>query len=559
MTGKDILDEKIIKCLCDEYQSIWTIDVETDAMELHMIDASKTGPQLAEMASNLSLYEQARLWYCDDHVKREQQEYARYATSKQHILEQLEISGFYYVEFVRVIDGINNYNQLYYGTLEKNDSGITKFLLGFRDIDGRTRAETDSLTGLFNRDAFLKYTLELIHHYPDRRFSIVISDIVDFKSINQRYGTEVGDKVLMSSAEYLRKLSGPGNVIGRYGGDQFAIVIDEEAAAKYLDIAENEFEVNYDKSLPPVTFKYGVYKDVTDKQLISVQCDNARLALNSIKHKYGQRVAVYDDKLRAEIELVRKIEENMRDALEERQFKVYYQPKHDALTGRITGAEALVRWIHPEYGFMSPADFIPTFERNGFITEVDDYVWLRTCENMRRWMDKGIDVVPISVNKSKLAFKTPHLLERIDKPARKFKIPKNLLHIEITESLMAEDVDNLVKIMEEIKAEGYKFDLDDFGAGYSSINILSTLPLDVVKLDMSFIKQFGIAKRIKVLAACINLAKNLGYSTISEGVETLEQINVLRTLGVDEIQGYFYSKPLPEEEFEQYLINELKE
>lgn len=264
-------------------------------------------------------------------------------------------------------------------------------------------------------------------------------------------------------------------------------------------------------------------------------------------------MAKYEEKLLIEHERKERIEECMREALENNQFRVYYQPKHDANTGELTGAEALIRWEHPEYGFMSPGEFIPIFEDNGFITEVDNFVWKKTCENLHKWIEKGLNVVPVSINASKLDFMRPDFFEKLNKASTEMDVPSGLLHIEVTESLFSDQIEELVDILSKCQENGYKIELDDFGSGYSSLNTLSILPLDVVKMDMSLVKAITDFKSMRVFSACINLARSLGLKTVSEGVETKEQMWAIRELGGDVIQGYYYSKPLSEEDFEKYL------
>ena len=212
-----------------------------------------------------------------------------------------------------------------------------------------------------------------------------------------------------------------------------------------------------------------------------------------------------------------------------------------------------MRWIHPEYGFMSPGDFVPLFEQNGFITYVDYYVWKRTCGNLRRWIDGGLTVVPISVNSSRRDFHHEDYLQRLREPLEENGLSPELLHIEVTESLLADQPEHIRSMLEACRKAGFSVEMDDFGAGYSSLTLLGSLPLDVVKLDMSFIRQAENEKNARVLAAALKLAHSLGLRTVAEGVETEKQLSMLRSLGCYAVQGYYFSKPLPEDEFEDYL------
>ena len=248
------------------------------------------------------------------------------------------------------------------------------------------------------------------------------------------------------------------------------------------------------------------------------------------------------------------IEESMHTALRDEQFQVYYQPKHDTQTGKLVGAEALIRWVHPELGFLSPGTFIPVFERTGFIAEVDAYVWGKTCENLHDWMEKGITVVPISLNSSRIEFSDDEqYVDRRIEMSRQNNVPAQLLHIEVTETMFGKGMAEAVKILEKCRDYGFMIELDDFGIGYSSLHTLGELPLDFVKLDMSFIQQIDDPKKQRVMTGCVNLLKNMKLRIVAEGVETERQYQRVKELEIDAVQGYYYSQPLPAKEFEEYL------
>ena len=552
--------EELIKYFCKEYQSVWIIKLSDLSMKIFSSDSIKSIPKSIDTALELNSYESSRLWYIDNYVVPHDRARLLEQTTVENILSNTSNGDAYYVEYGRIKNDEVNYNQICYDRIVNKDGKTEYFIQGFRNIDVRKKSEIDDLTGLLTRHAFIEKAERLLHSIPDGKFRVIISDIVDFKKINETYGIKMADKILKWNGEFLSQIMSDNVLVGRYGSDQMVIFGLEED----LDKAENVIGgSNFEDSeknngLPNVTMKFGVYSNVNHKKSIISSCDKAHMALNSIKHRYDKHIAMYDDSFKDEIDKRHRIEKSMHESLKNGDFKVFYQPKHNAVTGELVGAEALIRWIHPDYGFMSPGDFIPLFEQNGFIVESDRYVWRRTCENLRRWENMGLNPVPISVNASKLTMSREDLIENMLVPVEKENISPNLLHIEITETLMAEDVEDLVNKLKAIREAGFEVELDDFGAGYSSINVLSTLPLDVVKLDMSFMQQFGDEKRAKVLAASINLAKELGYKTVSEGVELKEQNEVLGELGVDIIQGYYYSKPLPEAEFEKYLLEKKK-
>ena len=425
------------------------------------------------------------------------------------------------------------------------------------NAENGSMSELDALTGLYTRQAFFRHAEKIISENPDFKFIITISELEGIKLLNEKDGKQAGDSKLKAVANFLRNSGDPCLLAGRFGGDQFVALFrqddDFEKGISMDDVSDILVTSPYE-GVEEVRMRFAIYENVEHDVPVSVICDRALLALQTIRGKYGKRMAKYEEKLLIEHERKERIEECMREALENNQFRVYYQPKHDANTGELTGAEALIRWEHPEYGFMSPGEFIPIFEDNGFITEVDNFVWKKTCENLHKWIEKGLNVVPVSINASKLDFMRPDFFEKLNKASTEMDVPSGLLHIEVTESLFSDQIEELVDILSKCQENGYKIELDDFGSGYSSLNTLSILPLDVVKMDMSLVKAITDFKSMRVFSACINLARSLGLKTVSEGVETKEQMWAIRELGGDVIQGYYYSKPLSEEDFEKYLI-----
>ncbi len=279
------------------------------------------------------------------------------------------------------------------------------------------------------------------------------------------------------------------------------------------------------------------------------------MALDTIKHVYGVNYAMFDDDMQKFYNRRIAIERSMVKALENEEFQIFYQPKHDSRTGELVGAEALVRWTHPEFGFLSPAEFIPVFEQTGFISEVDFYAWKRTCMNQREWQDKGLRIVPISVNCSRSELLQNDFLHKWFKPLKDSALTSQYMHLEVTESLFTEHFDKLSDVLRECQQRGVKIELDDFGTGYSSLSMFQLLPLDIIKFDMSFVKGLDSPRQMRVMAACVRLVHNLGLKSIAEGVETSQQLEKVKKMGIDAVQGYYYSRPLPKAEFERYLMN----
>ncbi|MGN0715255.1 MAG: putative bifunctional diguanylate cyclase/phosphodiesterase, partial [Anaerovoracaceae bacterium] len=303
-----------------------------------------------------------------------------------------------------------------------------------------------------------------------------------------------------------------------------------------------------------VSLQWGIY-EITDRSTsVEQMCDRALLAVDSIKGQYNQTVAIYDDALRGRLLREKAITDVMETALAEGQFVVYYQPKYCLKDSSMAGAEALVRWIHPEWGFMSPGEFIPLFEKNGFIPSLDRYVWEKVCAQLKDWKAKGYPVVPVSVNVSRADVYQPHLADTLLEITRKYDVEPSLLHLEITESAYAENPGQIFATVDQFRKLGFTIEMDDFGSGYSSLNMLNQMKLDILKLDMEFIRN-ELAKPAEqsILHYVISMAHGMGLVVVAEGVETREQVERLQDIGCDLVQGYFFARPMPAAELETLL------
>lgn len=411
------------------------------------------------------------------------------------------------------------------------------------------RLETDTLTGLYSKEFFYHELEELLRARPDAKFDLVCSDVESFRVMNDRYGTEQCDRFLRAlSEDYTKRL--PGYLFGgRIGADVFAFLTRHQQGDWGSALEPGEFDELYGRFV----VKIGLYSDIDHTLSAAAICDRATLAISKIKQKFGDNIARYDDDMRSEQLRNHQIEQTMEAALAERQFVVYYQPKHDLHTGLVGGAEALVRWISPEMGFVNPGQFVPLFERNGFITNLDFFIWDEVCRELRRCINLHLPVVPVSVNVSRRDFEFPDLASRIAEIADKYRLDHALLHIELTESMYSDNPDQIADTLEELHANGFYIELDDFGAGYSSLTSLNTLTLDVMKIDMSLIRQAAATNDYSILRFATLLADGMRLKTVVEGVETAEQVAALKVLGCDYIQGYYFSKPLPVDEYEEYL------
>nr|WP_279060587.1 EAL domain-containing protein [Bilophila wadsworthia] len=442
-----------------------------------------------------------------------------------------------------------------------DDKGNPKRYIGtLNDVDSATRsvlalkyrAEFDLLTDLYNMHTFYSQAAQAVHAYPERRYSIVRMDIDRFKVINDLYGLKEGDKLLIAIADLLReKMAGTHSVYGRLGGDVFCLCVDY-SRERILALIKELTNRLADYPLPyKVVPSFGICEVDNIDTPINVLCDWANLALKTIKGNYLNSYAFYDGKLRERILEEKKIENQMHDALLQGQFVLYLQPKVHIPTSRIIGSEGLVRWIHPTEGLMPPDRFIPLFEKNGFIIRLDEYIWEQACITLRRWIDHGLTPTPISVNMSRMHIHDPRLREKLLDLMRRYELPPHLLELELTESAFLENESGLFESMKALQAFGFQFSMDDFGSGYSSLNMLKSMPVDFIKIDRGFLNEVVTTERGKtVIRFSISLAREMSIKVIAEGVETEEQAAFLLQAGCAYAQGYFYSRPLPIPQFE---------
>ena len=409
----------------------------------------------------------------------------------------------------------------------------------------------DSLTGLYSREYFFTKVRDTLAEHPDTQYTLVCSNIENFKLFNDTYGTAEGDRLLREGADITRKMLGNAGFAGRFAADRFLSLVRRE-----VEILDREHFGHFNFEISPfmrnVVMRWGIY-EITDRSVpIEQMCDRAMLAANSIKGQYNRHFATYDDELRSKLLREQAITHSMESALAEGQFAVYLQPKY-SLTGEcLTGAEALVRWVHPTLGFLSPGEFIPLFEKNGFISRLDQYVWEQVCALLRSWQDRGLPPLPVSVNISRADVLRMDLTATLRELITTYGIDPACLHLEITESAYAESSGPIISAVDELRALGFVVEMDDFGSGYSSLNTFSRMRLDVLKLDMRFI-QSEIAKPAgqSLLGDIVTMAHRLSLSVVAEGIETREQVLRLQAIGCAYAQGYYFSRPLPVDEFER--------
>lgn len=416
-------------------------------------------------------------------------------------------------------------------------------------------ATHDRLTGLYNRDTLYERSRMQLDSDPNRLYLVVALDIKEFKLVNDIFGKEYGDEVLMAIANTLRGLATPHEVYGRISGDRFGFVLpaDEfnpvpiEYQLSNLRVSE---DVNY-----PIMPHLGIY-EVTNRTLpVSVMFDRAFMAIESIKNDYHNHFATYDDSMREGVLWAQKISSQLDQAIAQGQIRPYLQPMVNS-EGEVVGAEVLVRWMHPEEGFLSPARFVPVFEENGCIARMDAYMWECACRILKTWEDKGIDQF-LSVNISPKDFYFIDVEGTITSLVRAYGINPSHLRLEITETVMMSDLEKRLSIIDRLRSRGFIIEMDDFGSGYSSLSMLKDLPVDVLKIDMTFLYKTQDYRRAQtILQTIIDLSMQLGIASLTEGVETVEQRDMLVRMGCQLFQGYYFARPMPSDDFESFYLTE---
>ena len=416
----------------------------------------------------------------------------------------------------------------------------------------------DELTFLYNERTFCNKTKALLKKHKDKQFVIIRFDVQQFKIINDLFGRSEGDSLLIYISDFLRITLNKSSVYGRISNDVFAI------CTEFLDCKTDILIESINKRLSkyPINFEiipcFGIYVVENSSMLVEHMLDLANLAAKTIKDNYLKRYAYYSEEIRNSIIGKYEIINDMDSALKNNQFTIYLQPKYNLLTNMIEGCEALVRWIHPTKGLISPDEFIPLFEKNGFIMKLDIYVLEIACKTIRKWLDTNIPPVPVSVNLSRINLYNKNLCNDIISIIKKYDLPMNFIEIEITESAYTKNAKELISIMNTLQNQGLKILMDDFGSGYSSLNMLKDIPVDVLKIDLKFLSNSkNIERSNEILKSVVLMAQHLNIPTIAEGVETKNQLDFLSNIGCTSIQGYYYSRPLPLNDYENFLLSKL--
>lgn len=418
-------------------------------------------------------------------------------------------------------------------------------------------SEKDVLTGGYNRRGFIRITERLLNEVPDRtKYAVLFFNVKNFKAVNELFGVESGDVVLQNIFRTLTYSKLSPVITARVESDHFVCLVENKNLdfEELTSVCDNKFVK--DGKCMNLIIRCGIFYVEEKPMKISGMIDRAKLAKRYITDEYVQPYMVYDHSMQVAYIDKAKLAGELQEGIAKEQFKVYYQPVIDTKTGKIASAEALIRWIHPDKGFISPALFIPALEENGHISELDFYVLKKVWQFINDRCENNKFVVPISVNLSWMDFYDEIMMEKILKEMDCFRENgrEHMARFEITETSYAAIRENRSGILESLRIKNAKILLDDFGSGFSSFGMLQDYDFDILKIDMSFIRKIGENPKTKsIVHSIIGMAHEIGIKTVAEGVETEEQVSFLRQSGCDYIQGYYYSKPLPEEEFVEFL------
>ena len=412
----------------------------------------------------------------------------------------------------------------------------------------------DELTG-GNTLARFKIEVERRMQVHYKKLAIIMMDLDDFKLVNELFGYEEGNKVLRFLSRTLKESCCDGEFTGRSNADRFYILFlyeeEKEIKQRILKLAENIQRLRMSETmeylLHPV---FGIYYVKAGDDNVEDMMDCAALAHNMAKQARNSTYKVYTDEIKEKELQKKQLSDQIEHAYRNHEFIVYYQPKYDSITRKLAGAEALVRWRRADGQMVSPGLFVPLAEESGFVCKLDEYVFREVCLAQKRWMDKGLDIVPVSVNLSRRHLDNPEFINEYKAILDESGVPIEYIQLEITESAMFEKKDDFVQIMERLHDLGFMILMDDFGTGYSSLMMLKSIPIDVMKLDKSFVDDYDDERGERIIRCVMRMAQDLSIAITAEGVETEAQYRFLTSVGCDTIQGYYFARPMPEEEYE---------
>lgn len=425
-------------------------------------------------------------------------------------------------------------------------------------------AYTDVLTGMWNLNKFklrAENLLESLKGNTEAKYAMVCFDINKFRYINNTFGFDIGDEILIYIANQLKLFSKENIIFTRMTADKFLLLMpyttmDDLMKMLKLALERTQYFNSIQTGRYKLIFNCGIYLIDKEKQTsINAMIDKADIARSKVQSGHDSSCTIYNETFKQKLMLEKELEDLVDDAIKYKEFIVYYQPKIDLASGKVKGAEALVRWVSPSKGFMMPGQFIPLFEKNGFIAKLDFYVFERVYSDLRRWMDEGRTVVPISVNLSRVHLSDDTFIGKLITMAEKYQIPAPLIEFELTESVFVDNISSVIKVMNRLKKLGFLISIDDFGSGYSSLRLLRDLPVDYLKLDKEFLDNGNTNMREQIIIMnVIRMAKTLGIKVVSEGVETTTQAIFLKSCACDLAQGYLYARPMPVQDFEELML-----
>lgn len=455
--------------------------------------------------------------------------------------------------------GVNDFIKKPYENPDIIVARIKRMIELYEDRSILKEVERERLTNLYNLEFFKKYAKQFDDNFPDLSKDMVVVSINRFRLISELYGREFADKILIAMSNTLDQcIFNSNGLIGKDAGSTFLIYCEHHDNYNHLPIKLNEAIKEISNNIN-ISFRIGVYPNVDpsiDKDIVLERTKSTADSIND----YSKVIAIYSQENQEKTLHKEELMNEFSTALKEEQFKLYFQPKYKIQGDKpvFGSAEVLIRWISPKFGFVSPGEFINLFEENGLIGPLDAYIMKKAAEYMRSWKEKYGLEIPLSINLSRVDIYRPNLVEEIINYVDSNGVSRDKYYIEFTESAFVEDSQSVVPIIEKIKENGFKIEIDDFGSGYSSFNSLADLPFDVLKIDMGFIRAMDRNPKVKgIIKMIINLAKMMDATTVAEGVETEEQYLFLKESGCDVVQGYYLSRPLPLADFEKLIEKDL--
>jgi len=555
---KDIAIEKaysesmtVVKAICADMDEIFLLDRNTK--KVTVVRHKESVPGIGELLHQDFSYPEIVQAYIENNVVEKDRDNLREFLEMTNVCKSLENN-----ETTSMFYRVSRDNEIHFFRLKciriGDPKDFSNIVLVFMPEDFETSQmqmikalEIDDTTGLFTRQAFYNHVEALLDRYPNASYDLVVTDVENFKLINGIYGRGFGDKVLKYLAEQYSEVSKDG-ICGRIGADQFALFVPSvngEKVGPYYDMADR---IRNNAPVPYLTIRYGINYNVDRADSAGDMCDKALLAMRSKKNFHDDPISYYNSDVIQKNLRAQTFESEFERALAENRFVVWCQPKYNAHTKAMTSAEALVRWRIAEDNYISPAEFIPVFEADGLIVKLDEYIFRFVCDKQKKLLDQGLDPMPISVNMSRATLFSPGEVERYQEMIEKVNIPKRLVPIELTESatIETEQVDRLV---DKLKTAGFVLHMDDFGAGYSSLSNLNSLHYDAIKLDKTLIDGIGTPRGEEIIRHLIGMTHFFQMEVIAEGVEQRAQYTFLKKLDCDTIQGYYFSRPVPFDEF----------